>query len=48
MGLECVMVVMDNSESSRNGDTIPNRHAAQIEAISNNLTARSGCYCQNK
>ena len=35
MGLECVMIVLDNSESSRNGDTIPNRYTAQMEAISN-------------
>ena len=34
MVLECVMIIMDNSNSSRNGDTIPNRYNAQLEAIS--------------
>lgn len=33
MGLECVMIVMDNSAPSRNGDVIPNRFQAQLDTI---------------
>ncbi|KAJ5042021.1 uncharacterized protein L3040_004581 [Drepanopeziza brunnea f. sp. 'multigermtubi'] len=34
MGLEAVMVVVDNSESSRNGDYTPTRYEAQSDAVS--------------
>ncbi|TVY56071.1 26S proteasome non-ATPase regulatory subunit 4-like protein [Lachnellula cervina] len=34
MGLEAVMVVVDNSESSRNGDYTPTRFEAQSDAVS--------------
>ncbi|KFH43602.1 26S proteasome non-ATPase regulatory subunit-like protein [Hapsidospora chrysogenum ATCC 11550] len=34
MGLEAVMVVVDNSESSRNGDYQPTRFDAQADAVS--------------
>ncbi len=33
MGLEAVMIVVDNSESSRNGDYTPNRYDAQSDAV---------------
>lgn len=34
MGLEAVMVIVDNSESSRNGDYTPTRFEAQADAVS--------------
>jgi len=34
MGLEAVMVVVDNSENSRNGDYTPTRYEAQAAAVS--------------
>jgi len=34
MGLEAVMIVVDNSESSRNGDYTPTRFEAQSDAVS--------------
>lgn len=34
MVLEAVMVVVDNSESSRNGDYTPTRYEAQSDAVS--------------
>ena len=34
MGLEAVMIVVDNSESSRNGDYTPTRYDAQSDAVS--------------
>jgi len=34
MGLEAVMVIVDNSESSRNGDYTPTRFEAQSDAVS--------------
>jgi 26S proteasome regulatory subunit N10 len=34
MVLEAVMIVVDNSESSRNGDYIPTRYEAQVDAVS--------------
>merc|ERR1711964_153357 len=34
MVLEAVMVVVDNSESSRNGDYTPTRYEAQADAVS--------------
>ena len=34
MGLEAIMVVVDNSESSRNGDYTPTRFGAQSDATS--------------
>jgi len=34
MGLEAVMVIVDNSESSRNGDYTPTRYEAQSDAVS--------------
>jgi 26S proteasome regulatory subunit N10 len=34
MGLEAVMIVVDNSESSRNGDYTPTRYEAQQDAVS--------------
>ena len=34
MPLECVMIIMDNSVYSRNGDVIPNRFQSQLDAIS--------------
>lgn len=33
MGLEAVMIVVDNSESSRNGDYTPTRYDAQSDAV---------------
>ncbi|KAG7292120.1 hypothetical protein NEMBOFW57_002153 [Staphylotrichum longicolle] len=33
MGLEAVMIVVDNSESSRNGDYTPTRYDAQCDAV---------------
>ncbi|KAF2146542.1 uncharacterized protein K452DRAFT_262403 [Aplosporella prunicola CBS 121167] len=33
MGLEATMIVVDNSESSRNGDYVPSRFAAQEDAV---------------
>jgi hypothetical protein len=33
MGLEAVMIVVDYSESSRNGDYTPNRYDAQCDAV---------------
>jgi hypothetical protein len=33
MVLEAVMIVVDNSESSRNGDYTPNRYDAQSDAV---------------
>ncbi|KAK3366968.1 putative multiubiquitin chain binding protein [Lasiosphaeria ovina] len=33
MGLEAVMIMVDNSESSRNGDYIPTRFDAQVDAV---------------
>ena len=33
MGLEAVMIVVDNSESSRNGDYTPTRFEAQADAV---------------
>jgi 26S proteasome regulatory subunit N10 len=33
MGLEAVMIVVDNSESSRNGDYTPTRFEAQSDAV---------------
>lgn len=32
MGLEATMIVVDNSESSRNGDYVPSRWEAQVDA----------------
>lgn len=34
MVLECVMILIDNSEPSRNGDILPNRFQAQMDAVS--------------
>jgi 26S proteasome regulatory subunit N10 len=34
MVLEAVMIVVDNSESSRNGDYIPTRYEAQADSVS--------------
>jgi 26S proteasome regulatory subunit N10 len=34
MGLEAVMVVVDNSENSRNSDYTPTRYEAQADAVS--------------
>lgn len=34
MVLEAVMIVVDNSESSRNGDYTPTRYEAQADAVS--------------
>ncbi|KIW23554.1 uncharacterized protein PV07_11743 [Cladophialophora immunda] len=34
MVLEATMIVVDNSEASRNGDYLPNRFSAQTEAVS--------------
>jgi len=34
MGLQAVMVIVDNSESSRNGDYTPTRFEAQSDAVS--------------
>lgn len=34
MVLECVMIIIDNSEPSRNGDIIPNRFQAQMDTVS--------------
>lgn len=34
MVLECVMMVVDNSDYSRNGDVFPNRLAAQLQCVS--------------
>lgn len=39
MVLEAVMVVVDNSESSRNGDYVPTRFDAQSDAVSTIFTA---------
>jgi len=33
MGLEATMVIVDNSDYSRNGDFIPTRWEAQIDAV---------------
>jgi len=33
MGLEATMIVVDNSESSRNGDYVPSRWEAQVDAV---------------
>ncbi len=33
MPLECVMILIDNSVYSRNGDVHPNRYQAQLDAI---------------
>ena len=41
MGLECVMIVMDNSVYSRNGDVIPNRFQAQLDAIGSLVTYKT-------
>lgn len=34
MVLECVMIIIDNSEPSRNGDILPKRFQAQMDAVS--------------
>lgn len=34
MVLECVMIIIDNSEPSRNGDVIPSRFQAQMDTVS--------------
>ena len=34
MGLECTMIIIDNSESTRNGDILPNRFQAQLDTVS--------------
>lgn len=34
MVLECVMIIIDNSEASRNGDILPNRFQAQLDTVS--------------
>lgn len=34
MVLECVMIIIDNSEPSRNGDVLPNRFQAQMDTVS--------------
>ena len=34
MVLECTMIIIDNSEPSRNGDILPNRFQAQLDTVS--------------
>ena len=34
MSQECCMIIMDNSDASRNGDALPSRFQAQLEAVS--------------
>lgn len=34
MGLEATVVICDNSESARNGDYLPSRWEAQVDAVS--------------
>ena len=41
MGLECVMIIIDNSVYSRNGDVIPNRFQAQLDAIGSLITFKT-------
>ncbi|KAF2663070.1 hypothetical protein K491DRAFT_700174 [Lophiostoma macrostomum CBS 122681] len=42
MGLEATMIVVDNSESSRNGDYVPSRWEAQCDAANLIFSAKTG------
>ncbi|KAF2109495.1 hypothetical protein BDV96DRAFT_585692 [Lophiotrema nucula] len=42
MGLEATMIVVDNSESSRNGDYLPSRWEAQADATNLIFSAKTG------
>ncbi|OCK75939.1 26S proteasome non-ATPase-like protein regulatory subunit 4 [Lepidopterella palustris CBS 459.81] len=42
MGLEATMIVVDNSESSRNGDYVPSRWEAQADAVNLIFSAKTG------
>lgn len=41
MGLEATMIVLDNSESSRNGDYVPSRWEAQADAVNLIFSAKT-------
>ncbi|KAI9838644.1 MAG: hypothetical protein M1819_004958 [Sarea resinae] len=41
MGLEATMIVIDNSESSRNGDYVPSRFEAQCDAVNLIFSAKT-------
>ncbi|KAF2705127.1 26S proteasome non-ATPase-like protein regulatory subunit 4 [Pleomassaria siparia CBS 279.74] len=42
MGLEATMIVVDNSENSRNGDYVPSRWEAQADAVNLIFSAKTG------
>ncbi|KAF1808953.1 hypothetical protein P152DRAFT_462002 [Eremomyces bilateralis CBS 781.70] len=42
MGLEATMIVVDNSERSRNGDYLPSRFGAQEDAVNLIFSAKTG------